>query len=57
MKMKGIDLVVALLAIALVAGSIWYNVRKKKRGENLCGCSCEGCGRQDKNKKSGSCHH
>lgn len=51
--MKGIDLIVAVLAIALVAGSIWYNVRKKRRGESSCGCNCGGCGMH---KKSGPCH-
>lgn len=51
--MKGIDLTVALLAIALVAGTIWYNVRKKMRGDNACGYHCEGCAAR---KKNGSCH-
>lgn len=42
--MKGIDLIAAVFAIALVAGTVWYNVRRSSRGENACGCGCKGCG-------------
>ncbi len=51
--MRGIDLIVAALAITLVAGTIWYNVRKKMRGESTCGYNCSSCGIH---KKKGSCH-
>lgn len=39
--MKSIDLIIAGIAVFVVAFSIWYNVRKKRRGES---CGCSGCG-------------
>lgn len=47
--MKGIDLIVAVLAIALVAGSIWLAIRRGKRGESGC-VGCEACKRKEKDK-------
>ena len=40
--MKGIDLAVVALAVALVLFTIVYNVRKKMKGESTCGY-CSGC--------------
>ena len=40
--MNGIDLAVAVLAVALVLFTIAYNVRKRMKGESTCGY-CSGC--------------
>ena len=40
--MKGIDLVVAALAVMLVLFTVAYNVRKRMKGESTCGY-CSGC--------------
>lgn len=42
--MKPIDIVIIVLAIAVVAGVVAYSVWKKKTGKGGCGCGCDGCG-------------
>ena len=42
--MKNIDVIVGLLAVALVVFTLVYNWRKKKSCSGECGClGCRGC--------------
>lgn len=54
--MKGIDMAVVVLALALVLFTVVYNVRKRRRGEINCGyCSGCGAGAKDHGKDAGCC--
>ena len=41
--MKGIDIIIVVLAILFVIGVGAYSVWKKKTGKFGCGCGCENC--------------
>ena len=40
--MRPVDIAIGLLAVALVLFTVFYNIRKKRRGESACGY-CKGC--------------
>lgn len=48
--MKSIDIVFAAVAVLIVVFTVWFNVRRKRRGES---CGCSGCGAGAS--KSGGC--
>ena len=41
--MTWIDYVIIVSAVAMVVGTVWASVLRKKKGKMGCGCSCSGC--------------
>lgn len=41
--MNPIDWIILIGAVAIVAGSIWAWLRRKKTGKTGCGCGCSTC--------------